>query len=147
MIITLKDEIPPIDKLWPLFLSTGWNAEYALTPQELSGAVSRSWYVVSAYEDGRLVGFGRVVSDEILHAMVYDLIVDPDFRERGIGSQVLERLVTKCREANIRDIQLFSARGKAGFYEKRGFVPRPQDAPGMEWRGVYNGQQQTTHEQ
>lgn len=133
MVFTLKEEIPPIDKLWPLFLSTGWNAEYALAPEELSDAVCRSWYVVSAYEGGRLVGFGRVVSDGVLHAMVYDLIVDPGFQERGVGSQVLEKLVKKCREANVRDVQLFSARGKAGFYEKRGFVPRPSDAPGMEW--------------
>ncbi len=134
MIVMLKDEIPPVDKLWSLFLSTGWNAEYALTPEEFSRAVSHSWYVVAAYEADRLIGFGRVVSDGILHAMIYDLIVDPDFQERGIGSQVLERLVMKCREANIRDIQLFSARGKAAFYEKRGFVPRPDDAPGMEWK-------------
>ena len=134
MTITLKDETPSTDRLWPLFLTTGWNAEYALTPQELSGAVCHSWHVVSAYEEDRLVGFGRVVSDGTLHAMIYDVIVDPEFQDRGIGSQVLERLVKKCREVNIRDIQLFAARGKTAFYEKRGFIPRPTDAPGMEWR-------------
>ena len=134
MIIMLKNELPSIDIFWPLFLSTGWNAEYALSQQELSSALCRSWYVVSAYEDERLVGFGRVVSDGILHAMIYDLIVEPGVQERGIGSQVLEKLVEKCLEANIRDIQLFSARGKAGFNEKRGFMSRPSDAPGMEYK-------------
>lgn len=134
MIIMLKNKIPSIEKFWPLFLSTGWNDEYALSPQELSSALCNSWYVVSAYEDERLIGLGRVVSDGILHAMIYDLIVDPGFQERGVGSQVLEKLVERCLDANIRDIQLFCARGKEEFYRKRGFVPRPLDAPGMEWR-------------
>ncbi len=133
MDVKLKDEIPSIQKFWPLFLSTGWNDEYDLSPQELASALGQSWHVVSAYEDERLVGLGRVVSDGTLHAMIYDLIVDPDFQGRGIGSRVLERLVQGCLEANIRDIQLFSARGKEKFYRKRGFAPRPSDAPGMQY--------------
>ena len=134
MTIMVKKGIPSSEKIWPLFLSTGWNDEYALSPQELSSALFNSWYTVSAYDDERLVGFGRVVSDGGLHAMIYDLIIDPGYQERGIGSQVLERLVERCLEANIRDIQLFCARGKEEFYRKRGFIARPSDAPGMEYR-------------
>jgi hypothetical protein len=37
-------------------------------------------------------------------------------------------------DANIRDIQLFCARGQRAFYEKRGFVARPDDAPGMQYK-------------
>ncbi len=133
MVITCKNEIPSIEQFWPLFLSTGWNDEYALTRQDLSSALCHSWYVLSAYADERLVGFGRAVSDGILHAMIYDLIVAREFQKRGIGSQLLEKLVEKCLLANIRDIQLFSARGKAGFYEKRGFIARPSDSPEMEY--------------
>jgi ribosomal protein S18 acetylase RimI-like enzyme len=69
-----------------------------------------------------------------MHAMIYDLIVSPDFQNQGIGTRILEMLLKRCREANIRDIQLFCARGKQAFYEKRGFVARPQDAPGMQYR-------------
>jgi len=62
------------------------------------------------------------VTDQVLHAMIYDLIVDPGYQRQGLGSQVLDRLVARCQEANIRDIQLFCARGKQAFYEKHGFV-------------------------
>jgi hypothetical protein len=41
-------------------------------------------------------------------------------------------LTDVCVAAKIRDIQLFSAKGKSGFYEKYGFKRRPENAPGME---------------
>jgi ribosomal protein S18 acetylase RimI-like enzyme len=124
---------PPGEGLWKLFTGTGWNLEYRLSQAELVTAAGRSWLVCCAYDADRLVGFGRVVSDGILHAMIYELITDPGYRGRGIGTGVLERLVAGCREAGIRDIQLFSAKGKTGFYEKRGFSARPPDAAGMEY--------------
>ena len=96
-------------------------------------ALRSSWYVLSAYDGEQLVGFGRLVSDGILHAMIYELIVLPEYRCRGIGGQILEKLVDKCREAGVRDIQLFCARGKRAFYEKRGFAVRPEDEPGMQY--------------
>ncbi len=129
-----NEEIPPIEQFWSLFVTTGWNHEYHATREELSAMLENSWYRVGAYDNVRLIGFGRVVSDQILHAMIYDLIVLPEYQGQGIGGRILERLVKKCLEANIRDIQLFSARGKRLFYEKRGFVSRPEDAPGMQYR-------------
>jgi GNAT superfamily N-acetyltransferase len=116
-----------------LFATTGWNAEYHLSADELHTAISNSWQVISAYDAEHLVGFGRVVSDTVLHAMIYDLIVDPQYQGKGIGAEILKRLVGSCEAANIRDIQLFSARGKREFYEKRGFRSRANDAPGMEY--------------
>ena len=66
--------------------------------------------------------------------MIYDLIVRPDYQMRGIGGRILERLVDQCLRLGVRDIQLFCARGKRAFYEKRGFAARPDDAPGMQYQ-------------
>ena len=88
---------------------------------------------MSAYDEGRLVGFGRAVSDSI-HAMIYDLIVAPDYQRQGIGGEILDRLVKYCQEAHIRDIQLFCASGRRQFYERHSFKARPDDAPGMQYR-------------
>ena len=132
--IEYREKAPSQEQFWALFQTTGWNREYQATPEELMRAVGQSWYVVSAYDGERLAGFGRVVSDLVLHAMIFDLIVLPEYREQGIGGEILGRLVGKCLEAGIRDIQLFCARGKRAFYEKRGFVARSEDAPGMQYR-------------
>jgi GNAT superfamily N-acetyltransferase len=124
---------PTPDEYFALFQTTGWNDEYHLTPHDLARALKGSAFMVSAYDDGRLVGFGRAVTDTV-HAMIYDLIVAPDHQRQGIGGEILDRLVRRCRDAHIRDVQLFCAQGKRAFYEQHGFVARPDDAPGMQYR-------------
>ena len=133
--ITYREEAPDPGQYLQLFETTGWNKSYQAGLEELAQAIKHSWLVVSAFEDDRLVGMGRVVSDGVLYAMIYDMIVLPGHQGRGIGTQILARLVAKCRSAGIREIQLFSARGKAGFYRMRGFQERPPDGPGMRWVG------------
>ena len=133
MTIDFRAEMPSQMQFWELFQTTSWNDTYHLSPQELSHAVSINWFAVSAFDGDRLVGFGRVVSDGVIHAMIYEMIVVPEYQGQGIGAQILHMLVQRCLEANIRDIQLFCARGKRRFYEKFGFVARPDDAPGMQY--------------
>ncbi len=133
--VRFDNHLPSRDQFWELFASTGWNAEYRLSADELLRAIAESWRVVSAYDGDQLVGFGRVVSDGILHAMIYDLIVDPRHQRKGIGAKILQILVTSCCDAHVRDIQLFCAEGKRTFYEKQGFKGRHEGAPGMEYAG------------
>ncbi|MBU1049413.1 GNAT family N-acetyltransferase [Candidatus Bipolaricaulota bacterium] len=98
----------------------------------MARAIENSRYHVSAYDGGTLVGFGRIVSDGALHALVFDLIVHPSHQRRGIGSEILTQLLAFCRKEGIPDVQLFAAQGKAPFYERHGFKERPGNAPGME---------------
>ena len=105
---------PPIkEQYFALFETTGWNREYQASPEELARAVANSQHFVSAYDAGKLVGFGRVLTDGVLHAMIYEMIVHPDYQGRGIGTQILRSLVQWCYENHICDIQLFWARGSS----------------------------------
>jgi GNAT superfamily N-acetyltransferase len=135
MTLEYRTDFPAIDQFWELYQTTGWNDNYRLSPEVLERAIRASRFVISAYDGGQLVGFGRVVSDGALHAMIYEMIVAPDHQGWGIGARILQQLVQHCREAGIRDIQLFCARGKRGFYEKYGFMARPDDGPGMQYVG------------
>jgi GNAT superfamily N-acetyltransferase len=125
--------VPAIEPYFALYETTGWNREYTITPDELGRVLAASQYVVAAYDEGKLIGSGRVVTDGVLHAMLYDVIVHPDYQGHGIGSAILGMLVQWCCCSNIRDIQLFSTRGRSSFYGKNGFNPRPQNAPGMSY--------------
>ena len=127
-----SEERPEINDYYGLFLTTGWNDEYQLTKDELETAIKNSWYLVSAYEGPDLIGFGRILSDGKHHAFIVDLIVHPKFQGRGVGGNIIEMLIDKCKKHSIRDIQLFSAKKKTKFYEKYGFVAREKDAPGMQ---------------
>ena len=135
MELSYEPRIPAAEDFFELFATTGWNDEYHLTAEELHAAISQSWHALSVYEGDRFIGFGRVVSDGVLHAMIYDLIVLPEYREQGIGAEILRRLVETCRDAGIRDVQLFAARGRREFYERRGFRARAEESPGMDYKG------------
>lgn len=134
--LTLLNLLPNQEEYYNLFTTTGWNKDYNLTPEELHKSIQSSWKHISVYSKSILIGFGRIISDGVLHAIIVDLIIHPDFQKKGIGSIILNKLIQACKEKNIKDIQLFAARGKYGFYEKYGFIKRPLDAPGMDYKLV-----------
>lgn len=131
--IAYQEALPEPNVYFSLFEATGWNDTFRTSSTELKKAIGESWAAVSAYDENQLVGFGRVVSDGVLYAFITDLIVQPSHQGKGIGSEILRRLIDRCQTAGIRQIQLFSAAGKVDFYRKRGFVERPPNAPGMRW--------------
>jgi GNAT superfamily N-acetyltransferase len=135
MKLSISYNPPNKAEYYELFESTGWNGEYKLSPGLLYETLVNSWFLVSVYNDTKLIGFGRVISDGVLHALIVDLIVAPEFQKCGIGKLILNELVSKCKSSAIPDIQLFCAKGKEGFYLKQGFKSRPTDAPGMEFVG------------
>ena len=130
--LIFKNSLPDRQAFYQLFNTTGWNRKYQLDSIQLYQALENSWYLISVYNEDRLVGFGRIICDGVVHALILDLIVHPDIQNKGIGGLVLDKLVEKCQQHQIQDIQLFCAKGYIGYYEKRGFIKRPDDAPGME---------------
>ncbi len=130
--IAYRKQPPPEADYYQLFETTGWNKSYRASPQALFQAISGSWFTLAAYDNDRLVGFGRVISDGILYALICDLIVGPAWQGKGIGSTLLNKLIEHCRLQGVRVIWLFAATGKSAFYKKYGFRNRPADAPGMQ---------------
>ena len=130
--LIFNNSLPDRQTFYELFITTGWNDKYQLNTLQLFQALTNSWFLVSAYENENLVGFGRIICDGVVHALILDLIIHPDYQNTGIGGKILDKLVEKCKQHQIRDIQLFCAKGYTGYYEKRGFKKRPDNAPGME---------------
>jgi GNAT superfamily N-acetyltransferase len=127
--------LPAAEDFVRLFRSSGWSEALDVPAEKLAESLRHAWYGVCARQGGRVVGMGLVISDGTLHALIVDVIVEPELRGRGIGTEIMNRLVARCREAEVLQIELFSARGKRRFYERLGFVARPDDGPGMELDG------------
>jgi GNAT superfamily N-acetyltransferase len=134
--IEFRAELPTPEEFERLFRSSGWTEAYDVPADRLAATLPSAWYAVCARRGGQVVGTGLVLSDGVLHALIVDVIVLPEMRGRGIGTEIMKRLVGRCEEAGVLQVQLFSARGKRGFYERLGFVARPDDGPGMELRGL-----------
>jgi ribosomal protein S18 acetylase RimI-like enzyme len=61
----------------------------------LAKLVSGSMFVVSAWHGDRLVGFARAISDGVSDAYICDVAVLEDYRLRGIGRELLMRLIRR----------------------------------------------------
>jgi len=116
-------------ELASLCASAGW---YVLPPANYRKALAGTYFSLSARDSGgRLVGYGRIVSDGGVYAWIHDLVVLPERRGQGIGSRLLTGLIQRAEADGIPYLGLFAAKGRARFYERFGFRPRPGDAPGM----------------
>jgi ribosomal protein S18 acetylase RimI-like enzyme len=133
MEISYITEIPCKNDFFQLYETTGWNEKYRKTKEILFDAIKNSWYNISAYNNNQLVGYGRVISDGILHAFIVDLMIAPSYQNKGIGKEILQQLIAEILDNGIHDIQLFCAKGKKEFYIKSGFKERSNDAPGMQY--------------
>lgn len=136
MPIKYSENIPDARDYYELFQSTGWDRDMSIDPGQLFDAVQHSWYIINAYMGERLVGSCRVLSDGYLHAFIVEMIVDPMYQRKKIGTRMMEKVMERCHEAGIQYIQLFAATGKKDFYNRMGFQERPVTAPGMQWGGM-----------
>jgi ribosomal protein S18 acetylase RimI-like enzyme len=81
-----------LDQLATLFDAVGWQRRTAAR-NRLAQLVSGSLWVVSAWEGDRLVGFARAISDGAFNAYISTVAVLPEFQRRGIGRELVRRLV------------------------------------------------------
>lgn len=72
---------------------------------------------VFIYSGGRLIGFGRAISDGIYQAAIYDIAVVPEFQKKGIGTIIMKSILAKIPGCNVI---LYAAPGKEEFYKTLG---------------------------
>ena len=81
-------------------------------------AFENSHTVVFAFENDKLIGFGRAISDGVYQAAIYDVAVLPEYQGKKIAATIVDsilRLIPKC------NFILYASPGKEIFYEKQNF--------------------------
>ena len=87
-------------------------------PEQLRKAFESSQVVLFVFDSQKLVGMARALCDGQYQAAVYDLVLLPEYQQKGIGRQMMRWL----REMiPVENIILFAAPGREGFYSKCGF--------------------------
>jgi ribosomal protein S18 acetylase RimI-like enzyme len=84
---------------------------------------------ITAWDRSRLVGFGRVLTDFVYRASIWDIIVDTTYQGQDIGTQIIQRIL---EHPDLKRVELFWLCTRSpGFYEKLGFSSNEQT--GMVW--------------
>ena len=60
-------------------------------------AFANSTYAVCATDGGRVAAVGRALSDRRAWTLITDVTVLPEYRSRGIGSELLERITARFK--------------------------------------------------
>jgi ribosomal protein S18 acetylase RimI-like enzyme len=88
-------------------------------PALLRTAFTNSLYRCFVFDEGRLVGTGRMLGDGVDAAYLCDVAILPSHQGRGLGDQIIRRLMGRAR--GHRKIILYAVPGKEGFYKRFGF--------------------------
>lgn len=81
-------------------------------------AFEASHTTVFVYHADQLIGFGLAISDGAYQAAIYDCAVLPEFQKKGIGTIILNSILSRISDCNVI---LYATPGKEGFYQKLGF--------------------------
>ena len=90
-------------------------------PDALRTVFSNSMFASFVRADGALVGAGRALADGLDCAYIADVAVHPDHQGRGLGRDIVRRLVD--RASGHRKIILYANPGTEPFYAALGFLP------------------------
>ena len=77
-----------------LYESVGWTS-YTVDMPSLKIALENSLDVIAAFDNQQLVGLIRVVGDGISIIYIQDLLIQPKYQHKGIGSHLVTLVLKK----------------------------------------------------
>jgi N-acetylglutamate synthase-like GNAT family acetyltransferase len=110
-----------MDDIHAMLSATDWSP--GITKDEIASGIRNSALVVGAYaEEGRQVGYCRVISDKTRFAYLLDVIIAEDCRHRGIGQAMVCYTVSHPELRHVYQ-WLLKTSDAHGVYAKCGFAP------------------------
>ena len=76
---------------------------------------------------GRLLAFARVLTDRTFKAEIYDVIVRPKHRGKGLGRMLIENIFAHKKLKRVRQFNLQCRKKMIPFYREFGFTEELDD--------------------
>ena len=123
--INIKENIKNVEEFNSLYDDVGWEAYDDNITQK---ALDNTFYSVSAYDDNKIVGYGRIIGDTICFLYIQDIMVKPEYQGNKIGTMIMNKLLEKINEIKQENpdlkVYLGASKNREEFYEKFGFIKR-----------------------
>lgn len=115
------------DRVTDLLKDTFW-CKGIKRDEVIKGAQNSALLVGTFAEDNKQIGFARVISDKTRFAYIMDVIVDENYRKRGIGQLMMNHILNHDDLKTVYQ-WLLVTKDAHGVYKKVGFNPvnRPND--------------------
>jgi len=128
MQITYIQRTPTADEFNILTEAVGWGKRINEIVEE---ALSNTLCSICAYDGEKLIGYGRIIGDKTIFLYIQDVMIIPEYQGKKIGTGIMNTLLEKINEykkvnPEIRTY-LGASKGRESFYERFGFISRPND--------------------
>ena len=114
--------------------AVGWSL---FGDEQAESGLKHSYYVVCIRSEGKAIAMARVIWDHGYILFIADVMVLPEYQGQGLGRGMIEHILNHIKTSTPSGykiwVTLLSAKGKEAFYEKFGFIQRPNEmyGPGM----------------
>lgn len=130
MNIELKHSLT-VEEYNALRLSVDWKE---IPEEQAERGLSNTYYLTAAVLNGETIGLARVISDGGYVAYIADVIVNQEYQGKGVGRMILNDVMDYIKNVlsggETVMVILVAAKGKEEFYEKFGFIKRPNEQYG-----------------
>lgn len=109
-----------IKRLENLLRSTYWASDRSLS--DIVKSIEHS-ECVCVYDQDKLIGFARIVTDYTTMFWICDVVVDEEYRNKGIGKKIMTYISELDFYKPLKGI--LATRDAFGLYEKFGFKKEP----------------------
>ncbi|MCZ8539751.1 GNAT family N-acetyltransferase [Psychrobacillus psychrodurans] len=106
-----------LEELHSLFKNEWWTQKRSLP--EISKLIVVLGLINS--KTGELIGFARVISDTLYRAFIFDVIAKEDYRNSGIGTMLMNRILEHPQVKDVERVELYCPDRLIPYYEKFGF--------------------------
>jgi predicted GNAT family N-acyltransferase len=112
-----------IDQLLGLYHEEWWTKSRKI--DDVKEMLKNTTYIfaVTDMAEKELYGFSRVLSDQVYFALIFDVIVKKEHRDKGIGTFILSAIKSHPRISQIEYLELCCRKDLMPFYQKNGFNP------------------------
>jgi len=90
--------------------------------EAMESMLAHANYYIGAYENGKLVGLARAMTDFVYTTYLADLAVDESYQHQGIGKELIRLLKINIPKAKLI---LLAAPAAEGYYPKIGMQNHP----------------------
>jgi len=121
-LISTDKSLLSLDTIYDFLVNRSYWAK-GRTREQIGRSIENSM-CFGVYEDGRQVGFARVVTDYSVMYWLCDVFIDEDYRRRGLGKLLVEFAVNHPELKELNGI--LATKDAQGLYEKYGFAEPPK---------------------